>query len=421
MSSNRPQVVLLANLHFYTHGAIALQRVGWLRRYIFAIGPTRRNRVLFRLLPSRYRQKFQTRDLSLLADQHVISLWLPELLQRGLPALGVMSASRGNWLGAHLFDWEASPYVAGCDLFHFVNGVGLHSAQRAKKQGSRVICDMRAEHPDFQHGLLQVEYAQLGLKYDHPFSLVRDRLCEEYAVADYFIVPSSYARDTYVQFGIDPARMFVVPYGVDFEHFDRLPTADPGWAATSLHDGFRIIYVGQLCVRKGIHYLIEAFRALPRPDKELLLVGGFSESHYQAYLEKLVGDDPRIQFVGQVPKTSLINYYQQSSVFVLPSLADSFGLVTLEAMACGLPVIVTENSGSSEVVRSGVNGYVVPIRDVAALTEKLNLLASNPDLRRQMGLAAYAQARQFTWDRYAAQLLEVYAAIFNARSGKVVG
>lgn len=97
----------------------------------------------------------------------------------------------------------------------------------------------------------------------------------------------------------------------------------------------------------------------------------------QRLIESSVAQNPRIRIVGHVPKLELAGDYNESSVFVLPSLADSYGLVTLEAMACGLPVVVTENSGSKEAVRDGVDGFVVPIRDIKALKEKLLLLITS--------------------------------------------
>lgn len=410
------QISLLANLHFYTHAALALQQANLLHRYVFSIGITRQNRSLLRLLPLALRKRLETRDLTGFEPKKCISLWLPELIQRGLPLLGLVSVERGNWLNDHLFDWIASLLVGDCDVLHFVNGLGLYTGRQAKKRGCILICDMRAEHSDFQRSILANEYELLGLTHQDPFSLSNERLEAEYAVADYFVVPSTYAKRTYVDHGISEDRIFVVPYGVDFSHFDRSPTVDRVVQTGRSDDKFRVIYAGQIAVRKGIHYLIEAFKAFTVDSSELLLVGGFPEAEYERYVRSLARSDDRIKFVGQVPKVELRNYYSTASVFVLPSLADSFGLVTLEAMACGLPVIVTENSGSQEVVRQNIDGYIVPIRSSEAITAYLEYLYCTSNQREQMGQFAYDRARQFTWDRYAEELLKVYRRIF-ARQG----
>jgi glycosyltransferase involved in cell wall biosynthesis len=120
-----------------------------------------------------------------------------------------------------------------------------------------------------------------------------------------------------------------------------------------------------------------------------------------------------VRFVGHVPKADLPELYRRASVFVLPSLADSYGLVTLEAMACGLPVIVTENCGSKEAVREGVDGFVVPIRDPQALATALRRLYDDPDRRHAMGRVAATRAREFTWERYGDRLLAVYDRILG--------
>ena len=416
MNTHKPRISILANLHFYTFGAMALQKEGLLHRYIFSIGITKSNKWLIALLPTQLRRKMVTRDISEISGDKVRSLWLPELLQRVLPVIRLISYERSNWLDSYLFDWYASFYIDRCDIFHFVNGVGLYSAKKAKHKGAILVCDMRAEHPDFQYEILKDEYKKLDLEPIQPFLLIRDRLCQEYALADYFIVPSTYAKSTYVKAGLGEKKIFVVPYGVDFKNFDKIRDKSNEGVLTKSRDIFRIIYVGQLCVRKGIHYLIDAFKALNIRNKELLLVGDYSENIYRSYIENTVNQDWKIKHIGQVAKIDLVYYYNISSVFVLPSLANSFGLVTLEAMACGLPVIVTENSGSSEVVRDDVDGYVIPIRNTSVLLSKLEYLGNNREIRERMGTAAYFQARKYTWTRYADQLLQVYDEILNMQS-----
>lgn len=412
--ARKREVSLIANLHFYTYAAEAAEAAGLLKLYIFTIGITRGNNWLIQHLPIRLRKKLATRDLTQLSIKHVQILWLPELLQRGLIALKLVSTARGNWLGALLIDLGSLLVVRTTGILHFVNGLGLYTARRVKRHGATLICDMRAEHADFQRELLIEEYNRLGLAYQAPFSLVGKRFLAEYEIADYYVVPSSHAKKTYMTAGIEERRIFVVPYGVEFEHFNRITTEDlvppnnPSYGET-----FTILYVGQVSVRKGIHYLIEAFNKLNVQNKKLVLVGGFAETEYEKYLRNLVKDSPDVMFVEHVPKVDLSRYYTTASIFVLPSLADSFGLVTLEAMACGLPVIVTENSGSSEIVREGVDGFIVPIRDSEVLANRLHLLACDSKRRQQMGAAAYSRAQTFTWKRYGEQISAVYETILQ--------
>jgi glycosyltransferase involved in cell wall biosynthesis len=104
-----------------------------------------------------------------------------------------------------------------------------------------------------------------------------------------------------------------------------------------------------------------------------------------------------------VPRSRVIDEFRRADVFVLPTLCDSFALVHLEAMACGVPVITTPNCGS--VVRDGVDGFVVPIRDAEAIADTIELLLADRALRERMGQNARARAREFTWERYGERLL----------------
>jgi glycosyltransferase involved in cell wall biosynthesis len=109
-----------------------------------------------------------------------------------------------------------------------------------------------------------------------------------------------------------------------------------------------------------------------------------------------------------VPKIALKELYSSSSVFVLPSLADSYSLATLEAMACGLPVIVSENTGAADALEHGKEGFVTPIRNAGAIREYLELLRGNEELRRAMGARAAVRAREMNWARYGREAVRYY-------------
>lgn len=403
------QVILSANIPHYYHSALALAERGWLARYICGYGARGAARWQ-RALPPYWQAKIRSRDISGIDPALVRSIWPAEFIQKGLIRLKIGSVERANWLNNHLYDRLARRHVTACDIFHFVSSVGLYSARRARQAGALIICDERTEHPDFQRAILREEHARLGLPPALPGVLYDDKVKQEYAIADFLIVPSRYARQTFVAAGFDPDRIFVVPYGVDVDR-STPPTPAPG----PEDDTFRIIFVGQVVPRKGLHYLIEAFESAEIPHAELLVVGRV-DAGMRPFVDAAARRLPNLRVLGNVPQATLQALYRQSSVFVLPTLADSWGLVTAEAMAAGLPVIVTEHAGSGEMVRPGVDGFVVPIRDAAAIGHHLTTLAAQPDLRRRMGQAAAEQARSFDWERYKAQLLTVYEAAAARRA-----
>ncbi|MBL8831484.1 MAG: glycosyltransferase [Rhodospirillales bacterium] len=209
--------------------------------------------------------------------------------------------------------------------------------------------------------------------------------------ADRVIVPSDYVRDTMVANGVDPARVFVLPYGVDTDRF-RPPERprDP--------DGkFRVLFVGALTQRKGIKYLLEAAKRADIPGLELVCVG------------KLAGDPAAFapyadvfRHVPHVPFHEVHRLFQTADVFAYPSLHEGSAFASYEALASGLPVVCTPNTGS--VVRDGKEGFLVPVRDTDALVERLRLLARDPDLRARMAVAARARAEEFTWSHYGERL-----------------
>lgn len=418
-----PKIILSANVTHYSYAALAAQREGLLKRYISAFGVTGREwHIFYRILPNYWYKKLRGRNLQGLNPNLVQEVWFPELLQKGLPSLRLISQERGNWITSHLHDVLARQWVDQSTIFHFVSGVGLYSSRKAKRLGSILICDIRTEYPDFQRRILQEEYEYLGLSYTPQGILYDKKVKAEYTQADFLIVPSSYAKRTFVEVGFDAAKIFVIPYGVDLQQFYSVSSEDdfhrdirPIQNANNI---FRIIYVGSIIPRKGLPYLVKAFTALAKPDSELLIVGGV-DTQMHRWLAKVIESNPQIRAIGNVPKTELFHHYQTSSVFVLPSLADSWGLVTFEAMACGLPVIVTENVGSKEAVREGIDGFIVPIRDAKAITEKLQLLYQNPGLRQRMGRAALQRVKEFSWDRYGDRLIKVYEEILNRKKGEI--
>lgn len=395
------KVTFSANPPYAYNTAIALQDVGVLGRYISAIGMKQVPAALDRLLPNYWTMKLKGRQLSRIDSERLKTIWLPELLQKGLPMMGLISQERGNWIAAHLFDSLASRYVGGCDVLHVLSSVGLYSACQAKRRGAVVICDQNTPYLDYERRLVRAEYEKLGLTFDLQ-GLLDGKLKATYEIADYIIVPSEFARRSFVEAGYDPGTIFVVPYGTDIQ---------PGGSPLPDDDGvFRIICAAQIVPRKGIHYLVQAFEELGLPDAELVLVGTVGEE-MRELVEGWLRRNPRITATGSVPFVQLNEQYGRSSVFVLPSVSEGSALVTYGAMAAGLPVIVSENTGAGELVREEVEGFIVPIRSVEALKESLLRLYENPGSRREMGRAARERVKQFSWEKYGERLIAVYEEI----------
>lgn len=392
--------ILLSNIPHYHHLAEALYGAGMLERYITS------NALVGAETPPSWMPRFWSRKLEGrriygVPSSAVLKISLPELLQRMLPRLKLMSLERGDWLNNHLFDSLAKRGIEPCDIFHFVSSVGLYCAQKAKQLGTTIICDVRQEHPAFQRRILEEESRRFGLEAEVTGSSYERKVLEEFEIADFIIVPSSHAKRTYLAEGFAPERLLVLPYGVELTDFHP-PETSPST--------FRVIYAGSLTLRKGPQYLLEAF-AGGIPGVELVLAGSLDPA-FRPILARCEGT---LTYAGVLPKLDLQKLYATGSVFVLPSLADSFSLATLEAMACGLPVIISENTGAADVVEDGRHGFVVPIRDAASIREKIIFLRDNRRARMEMSASAAERAQSMSWTRYGSAAVEIYQRIYSGR------
>ena len=189
--------------------------------------------------------------------------------------------------------------------------------------------------------------------------------------------------------GASKEKLSLVPYGINKNWFNHKSSPIKG----------RILFVGQVSLRKGVHYLAEASRILAKKGfcYETIVVG---PKNVNTNHEIFKG--PR--YIGQIPRSEIIKEFLLADVFVLPSLAEGMALVHLEAMSCGIPIITTENCGS--VINNNEEGFIVPIRDPVSLAEKINEVIEDRNLRNKMGRSAKIKARNYTWEQYSQRLLE---------------
>ena len=281
------------------------------------------------------------------------------------------------------------------DRFNVVHGWGdmsLFTFTKAKKTNSKLVLNATSSHPKTQNRLLAEEYGQWGIKDPPVYHRFIKKLMREIELADFLVAGSQWVIDSYIDEGVAPEKMLLNPSGVDTEHFR--PAAEP-------KDGpFRIVFVGRISLRKGVYYLLEAYRRLALKNAELLLFGGLADDSRKV-LERY-----RDLKGLKIAKGDPLPVYQSADVFCLPSVEEGSSLASYEALACGLPSVVSTNCGS--VVRDGVDGFVVGIRNVEQLVEKIGLLYEDHNLRREMGLNARKRAEEFTWGASGQGLLRLY-------------
>jgi glycosyltransferase involved in cell wall biosynthesis len=214
-----------------------------------------------------------------------------------------------------------------------------------------------------------------------------ERKDQELRLADAIVVASSFTKSTLAEMPELKAPVFVVPYGAP-------PVAKQARVA-SRNGPLRVMFAGSLTQRKGVSYFLKACE-LMRGAVEVTIVGR-KPTDQCAPLEAAL---KRHRYIVSVPHHEMLAEMSRQDVLVFPSLFEGFGLVILEAMAQGVPVITTEATAGPEVITEGEDGFIVPIRDAAAIAAHLDRLSSDRELLRAMSEAAHAKAARLGWEHY---------------------
>ncbi|MBI5305986.1 glycosyltransferase family 4 protein [Candidatus Wolfebacteria bacterium] len=337
------------------------------------------------------------------------SIVIKEILQRGWTRFPkfLKNAYNPTYVIHEIFDVLAYYFLIQGDILTGTSSTLLHTLRRAKRMGMLTIVERASAHIAYQDRILREEYERQGITpppIQLPYKKIIEKELQEYEEADYISVPSFFAVRTFLEYGISEKKIIHVPYGVDIEEFRKIPKTD---------NIFRVIFAGGMSFQKGVHYLLQAFHELHLPKAELLLVGSMHDE-MRPFFKKYEGS---FRFIGYVPQRELYRHYSASSVFAMMSIQDGFGLVQAQAMACGLPVIATTNTGGEDLIREGKDGFIIPIRDVDAIKKKIIYLYEHPEICAQMGRSAMEHISEgFTWDDYGDKMIQAYENILARRN-----
>ncbi|MBU0455287.1 MAG: glycosyltransferase family 4 protein [Pseudomonadota bacterium] len=350
--------------------------------------------------------KFETQKYGIKREK-IISLFLSEVLERMWKKLPLIVKNKINtqYFFHEFFDRRVARHIPNeIDLFVAFSSNALNSISVAHQRGAKTILERGSSHIQYQYDVLVEEYSQLHLPQPtitHPRIIQKE--LREYEVTDFISVPSNFVKQTLMDKGIPARKIIHVPYGVNLMHF----------SPHKKEDGvFRILFCGNRSVRKGVIYLLQAFTELKLPNAELWFIGS-QDAEIEPIIKKYAS--PQIYFKGPFPEFELAKYYSQCSIFCLPSLEEGLAMVIPQAMACGLPVICTTNTGGGDIVRDGQDGFVIPIRDVEALKEKILKLYEDNELREKMGRSARERVQTgYTWDDYGHRMIVEYQRILGS-------
>ena len=239
---------------------------------------------------------------------------------------------------------------------------------------------------------------------------------EAMATSDRIVAFSPHERDAMARlYDANPGKVSMVPCGVDlsvFRPLDQKTVRD----LLGLNGEKILLYVGRVEPLKGLGLLVETAAQIDSEDGVRMMVVGADANGGQEMdrVKQLAKDrdlEDQIDFVGQVDHTELPLYYNAADVCVVPSYYESFGLVALESMACGTPVVATRVGGLSTIIQHGRTGYLKPWRCPDAFADSVEMLISSEGLQQSMGEAARRRAEAMGWGNVAAMMWDEYASL----------
>lgn len=337
-----------------------------------------------------------------------ISVALPEFYLWFCKLFKVCNPLSYSNLAAIGYGKLSQKYITNADIFHVRSGSGLGGAiEKAKANGMKVVVDHSIAHPAFMDKQLRDEYGKCVQKFDlgldNPFWI---NIVEDCKKGDCVLVNSDFVKNTFVENGFDADKIKVVLLGVRKDFFQLKKNYD-------LCDGrLRILFTGGFGFRKGAEYLLRALCKLDEEgfDYEMTVVGDYSGGI--PLIEKYL--PMHLRLINTVPQDELKIYLATSDVYLFPSLCEGCASSGMEAMAAGLPVIATEESGLPII--SGEDGIIIPSKDVDAIVNAIKYVAEYLELRTLMGSKASNKiASNFTWELYAEKILCIYQELLDKK------
>jgi glycosyltransferase involved in cell wall biosynthesis len=359
---------------------------------------------LIRLFP-KFEKEFKRRNISEIEYELISGFPYQEMIR--VLSARMLSPKLMNriweWSELNFDQWVSGRLNKHLNWVHTYEHAALATIKRAKQSGITSFHEQPSQHHCFFDQVLQDQLKKYPELISGSIKLLNDdnalrsnqRKDEELRLCDYIICNSTFTQKTLVNSGVDAHKIIRIPYGFPEVQLKGMLNASTG--------KIRFLYAGSQSVRKGVHLLFQAWKRCNfDPDKAELIVIGKNQ------LPKSVrqGLPYSVKFIANIPHHELTDFYRQADVFVLPTLADGFGMVISEAMAMGVPVLCTMNSGGPDIIKHLQNGMLVPAGDVEALAAQMIWCMQNPDQLKIMGTKATESAQSYPWSMFRKKLLD---------------
>lgn len=312
-------------------------------------------------------------------------------------------------------DWRTAQYLkhSAANIYHGWTHESLRSIRVAKSMGMLTILERGNPHPNYVKKIHDEEACHYGRKSNfiiddkNPFMRYfnhcryeMDEAITEINEADYVFVNSDFCARTYIDNGVNRQKIIVIPRGFEVDQFSPR-------SLQKKDDKFILLFVGQLMIRKGVKYLLDAWRELNLPNAELWFVGAVTKE-LDHIVDRERDAEMGIQYLGHVKNPA--QYYQSASAFILPSLDEGSAKVTYEAMASNLPCILTEETGS---IADQTNAILIPTKSSDVIKSAILKLYHDCQYRNDLGARARTAVSKYTWTYYQQSLIDKYTELLN--------
>ncbi len=303
--------------------------------------------------------------------------------------------------------------ITACDILYegsYVTKLSRNNLTILKQRFPKAvhIMQMINAHPKTYLAIYNKELTKYDLRDDRFGTAWEVEFSSVLADTDYIFCHSNWIQKSLIANGKSIDQIRVIPKGVDTNFWQ---------VGNRLHKSFRIGFAGQLQIIKGIQYLFEAWTQLKSPG-ELWICGPKVE---------YVVDGKRVWSCGKIfesylsssykgwfrKRTELLNFYSNLDVFIAPSLEDGWNMTAVEAMSCSLPVITTSTTGMAQIIEDGVNGFIIPPKDVDAIKEKVSWCVQNRDQLKFMGINARNTVLRYDIATYKHNLVEAFRSCID--------
>jgi glycosyltransferase involved in cell wall biosynthesis len=317
----------------------------------------------------------------------------------------LLSRDTAAIMGWKAFGTESKKYINNSEIFHVRSGGGRSGAiKKARQQGMKVVVDHSIAHPkEIKRQLGKLESESTNSKYINISDGFWNNVLKDCEEADVLLVNSDYVKDTFLEQGYPAEKISVIHLGIDASFYDLKKSYQS--------DKMRLLFTGNFGFRKGAHIIIKAIEILILQNTafSLDIIGNVSA---EVAIPDWFRNHPDIKLHGHMPQDQMKKFLADSDIYIFPTFVEGAAQSVKEAMAAGLPVVTTVNSGAP--VQHRENGYLIKDDDATDLADAIIVLSKDEELRRHMGKNAAATIRKsHTWSNYAKEVKELYKSIID--------